>query len=182
MDSVRLIYHQLSHQTQESFYGIKIAKFIDDVDDNDVGKIAELFGANDIKGDEISLSEFKDKYILIDFWASWCVPCRQGATHLLELYRKYHEKGLEIIAVSDDDDIEAWKMAVRKDNIGIWYNILSSADTSEEVGQSSSISKKYGVHVLPTKFLVDRHGIIIGRYTGTEEDPTLDQKLSEVFE
>lgn len=89
---------------------------------------------------------------------------------------------MNIIGVSDDENINAWKTAVKKDKIGIWYNIIGlKKDKNGSIDKSEWISKKFGVQVLPTKILIDKSGMIIGRYTGTEEEPAFDKKLSEIF-
>jgi thiol-disulfide isomerase/thioredoxin len=184
LDSVRLLYIHLSLPVQKSFYGKEIAESISQIDNNTTGKIAKQFSAISITEDSISLHNFKGRYVLLDFWASWCVPCRQSNPHYIELFKKYHNHGFEIIGISDDYHIDAWKAAIEKDKVGIWYNILSGFKMNKtgDVDESQWISKKFGVQVLPTKILVDRSGMIIGRYTGTEEEPALDKKLSEIFE
>lgn len=184
LDSVRQLYNQFNPKIQKSFYGKEVAESVNDVDSNSPGRIAKSFTAKDIIGNSINLSDFKCKYVLLDFWASWCVPCRQGNPHLIELFKKYHHRGLNIIGISDDDNIEAWKTAVKKDKVGIWYNILSELKmniNTGKIGVSQSISKEFGIHVLPTKILIDKNGVIIGRYKGTEDEPGLDKKLSEIF-
>lgn len=184
LDSVINLYNELNPKIQKSFYGLAVAESIHEVENNSAGKMAKPFTAVDLNGQSISLSDFHGRYVLIDFWASWCVPCRQGNPHLIELFKKYHDKGLNIIGASDDYNIEAWKTAVKKDKVGIWYNILSENkmnSNTEKIKVSQSISKKFGIHVLPTKILIDKNGMIVGRYKGTEQEPELDKKLSEIF-
>jgi thiol-disulfide isomerase/thioredoxin len=123
---------------------------------------------------------------LLDFWASWCVPCRKGNPHLLSLYSKYKDKGLEIIGVSDDDNNhEAWQKAVDKDGIGVWKHVLRGLDMKKRLAgeeNESDISQYYGIHSLPTKILIDPNGIIIGRYGGGgESDEAMDKKFAEIF-
>lgn len=184
LDSVRLLYDRITYKIEESYYEKQVAQSIKDVDNNSPGQIAKPFTATDITGTSIVLSDFKCKYVLLDFWASGCVPCRQGNPHLIELFKQYHDIGLNIIGVSDDDNVERRKTAIQKDQAGIWYNILSKNKMNSNNGKlyvSQPISKKFGIHVLPTKILIDKNGVIIGRYEGTEEEPSLDKKLSEIF-
>lgn len=113
------------------------------------------------------------------------MPCRQSTPHLIDLFKKYHNNDLDIIGVAEEYDGTgaAWKAAIKKDGTGIWYNVLSglNLDKDKGVNNSQSIVKKFGVHVFPTKILIDRTGIIIGRYEGTDNEAALDKKLSEIF-
>lgn len=181
-DSVKLFYTKLTPSIQNSNYGKEVKKTIDEIENNSAGKKAKDFKTVDINGQEISLSDFKGKYVLLDFWGSWCVPCRQSMPHLIELFKKYHESGLEIIGVAEEYDNTGipWRAAVKKDGTNIWYNVLSAAqtDTEQKIKDSSSIVKKFGVQVFPTKILIDKTGVIIGRFTGTEDETALDKKLS----
>lgn len=135
-----------------------------------------------INGKKVSLSTFKGKKIvLLDFWASWCVPCRQMMPHLKDLYQKYHSKGLEIISISSSlsDDKKDWEKAIEKEGIQSWINLFSGSSYSDGVDPGI----KYGITGLPTDILIGRQGSIIGRYVGYSEDETsnLDKKLAEVF-
>lgn len=183
MDTIRILFKKLKPVIQKSYYGKEVAKTIDEIDNNSPGKMAKQFTGIDYNGASISLSNFKGRYILLDFWASWCAPCRQSFPHLKELFKKYHKKDFDIIGISDDYDTIAWKKAVEKDEVAIWPNILSGLkkDDTGETNESQWISRKFGVLVLPTTILIDKGGVIIGRYTGTEEEPALHEKLSEIF-
>ncbi len=118
---------------------------------------------------------------MLDFWASWCVPCRKGNPHLKELYAKYKEKGIEFVGIADDDRAEAkWKEAVAKDGTGIWKHVRRGLKYENGVFDTSAdISGNFGIHTLPTKILIDRDGKIIGRYGEQEEE--LNKKLKEIF-
>lgn len=151
------------------------------------GTMAADFSAPDINGTPLQLSSFKGKYVLVDFWASWCLPCRKGNPHLKKLYAQYKDKGFEIIGVSDDDrKPEAWKKAVEQDGIGMWKHVLRGLDMDKLLaGQynEKDISKKYGIYSLPTKILIDPQGKIIGRYEGGEEDDAkMDAALEAAFQ
>ncbi len=185
VDSVRVLFNNLSPLIQNSYYGRKIKETIIEIDDNAVGREAKEFNTTDLNGNSIRLSEFKGKYVILDFWGSWCVPCRQSTPHLIDLFEKYKNNGLNIIGVAEEYDRTgaAWKAAIKKDGTDIWYNVLSRLNVGEEKGMDNSqfIVKKFGVHVFPTKILIDRTGMIIGRYEGTDDEPELDKKLGEIF-
>lgn len=142
------------------------------------GNMAAGFQKKDINNKEISLEEFKGQYVLLDFWASWCKPCRAGNPHLINLYNKYHQKGIEFIGIANDDNnIPAWHKAVKKDQIGIWRHILSGTkDQGDDIGSS------YAIHTLPTKILIDPKGKIIGRFGADgDNDEAMDKMFEEIF-
>ena len=140
-----------------------------------------------LKKIKLVLSAFRGNCVLLDFWASWCVPCRNSSPHLLELYRQYHDKGFDIIGIADDDNKpDEWKKAVAKDNVGVWHHILRGIDRKKiQNGEDNpnDISETFGVHSLPTKILIDKDGKIIGRYDkGTDEElAAMDKKIAEVM-
>lgn len=185
LDTIKFLYNSLTPAVRKSFYGKEVREKINLIDNNSPGRVANDFTTIDINGDSVSLSSFKGRYVLLDFWASWCIPCRESFPHLIELFRNYQTKGFEIIAISSDHDANAWKKAITKDRINIWHNILDlENDMNRGPAGSQLMSKKFGVLSLPTKFLIDRNGIIIGRYGGTggESNSALDKKLKEIFE
>lgn len=151
------------------------------------GTVAPVFSTVDINGNPLKLEDFKGRYVLIDFWASWCVPCRKGSPHLLKLYSEYKSKGLEIVGVSDDDrTIELWKKAVDKDGTGVWRHVLRGLKykegTYERINIENDISNSYNITSLPTKILVDPQGIVVGRYSaGEEDDKKMDHDLEAIF-
>ncbi len=150
------------------------------------GTEAFAFATTDINGQPFNLADYKGKYVLLDFWASWCLPCRKGNPHLLKLYAEYKDKGLEIVGVSDDDNKpEAWRKAVNDDKIGVWKHVLRGMDREKMMAGAfnpKDISKRYGISTLPTKVLVDPQGKIIGRFEGGDrDDAKMDAQLAEVF-
>jgi thiol-disulfide isomerase/thioredoxin len=179
-------YRKLSNAVKNSALGKMIKQELEELRGGSPGATAFQFASTELRGGELKLSDYKGRYVLVDFWASWCVPCRKGNPHLLNLYAKYKDKGLEIIGVSDDDsNPEAWKKAVEKDGIGVWKHVLRGlkrVDGPQVYDRSASISDKYGISSLPTKVLIDPNGVIIGRYGGGgEDDAAMDKKLAEVF-
>lgn len=134
------------------------------------GTVTEL-NLPDKNGNKIALSSIKAKYILIDFWASWCPPCRRESKILAELYKKYNKEGFEIYGVSLDEDKNAWLKAIEMDE-RTWMNVstLQGYDTPETF--------HYAVTSLPAKFIVDANGKIIGKNLHGEE---LREKIESLF-
>lgn len=180
------IYSKMPETIQQSDAGKEFKKEIEGLRMGSPGSTAHVFAKKDINGQDLSLADFKGKYVLVDFWASWCVPCRKGNPHLLGLYSKYKEKGFEIIGVSDDDsNLDAWKKAVAKDGIGVWKHVLRGLDMKKKMAGEENpedLSDYYGIHSLPTKILINPEGVIVGRYGGGgENDEAMDKKLREIF-
>jgi peroxiredoxin len=117
------------------------------------GQTAVDLSLPDLNGKLVSLSELKGKVVLIDFWASWCGPCRHNNPRLVKLYNKYHEKGLEIYSVSLDEDMVDWKKAVHRDRL-IWIQVI------DDKGWQATSASAYGVDMIPSSFLIDKQGVI----------------------
>ena len=146
------------------------------------GTEAYPFETTDIDGKPFRLADLRGKVVLLDFWASWCAPCRASNPHLKDLYAEYKDKGFEIVCIADDDSsLDAWHKAIEKDGIGAFRHVLRGLKWKDgKPDKSTDISDRYGIHFLPTKILVDKDGMIIGRYGGGEEEQ-LDAKLAEIF-
>lgn len=119
-----------------------------------MGSIAPNFSAADPKGKIISLKESLGKVTLIDFWASWCPPCREENPKLVILYNELHREGFNIISVSLDEDPLKWKKAIGKDKM-TWTQISNLKEMKDP------IAIQYGVTQIPTTFLLDANGKIV---------------------
>jgi peroxiredoxin len=121
-----------------------------------VGDSAPDFGLQSPSGDTLRLSDLRGKVVLLDFWASWCPPCRMSNPGLTKLYKEFAEKGFEIFSVSLDSKKEPWERAIEKDNL-IWkYHV------SDLQGWENDVAIMYGVDIIPATFLIDKNGVIIG--------------------
>jgi peroxiredoxin len=139
-----------------------------------VGTAAPEIMEKDVTGGLVKLSNFRGKYVLIDFWASWCGPCRQESPSLVKLYNRFKDKGLVILGVSLDkpDGRADWLKAIKDDHLD-WVQV------SDLKGWASSIAQLYGVRAVPQSFLVDPEGTIIAsRLYGEELHRFIENKLA----
>ncbi len=176
-------YSSMDAGAKENFYGKRLK---DEIEERvkPVFRKAPNFTAVTMTGSDIKLADFSGKFVVLDFWATWCVPCREAAPLLKEKFNKYHGKGFEVIAIaSDDNNKTGWLSAIREDGTGIWHNILDGKlygkDRLPDI--TNSLSKIYNVGVLPTKILIDKNGYIIGKYEGLDAEVLLYEKLQAIF-
>ena len=164
-----------------------IQSMLDKIERSFVGNKAANFEAIDHKGNLLKLSDFKGKYVLLDFWAGWCKPCKKNHPALKNIYNVYNEKGLEFIGVSFDRYEEDWQQAIADENLDIWHQILGDFRDRDE----NAIHNKFNVMPIPAYVLIDDKGYIIGRYLGADRFdknkkdrdgiPELKQKLRQIY-
>lgn len=144
-----------------------------------VGAVAPDFTLPTLEGEELTLSKVKGKYIFVDFWASWCGPCRASFPHLKEVYSKYHKDGFEVVAIATADYGSKWKKAIEKDQT-TWNHVFDGDPGVEGSGKApyGQVAIEYGVPFLPTTFLLDENGRILARQLRGKE---LDAKLEELY-
>ncbi len=152
-------------------YVIKLKDMIQEQKKTSVGNLAPDFTMNDPDGKPIQLSSLRGKVVLVDFWASWCSPCRQENPNVVKLYEQYHSKGFEILGVSLDREKEKWLQAIKDDKLS-WIHV------SDLQFWQNAAARMYGVYNIPQSFLLDKEGKIIGK--GMKVDQ-LDKKLAELF-
>lgn len=186
LDKMKEVYNKLDETAKQTTSAKEIAAEIAVLERVMPGNPAPEIAKNDlVTGKPFALSSLKGKVVLLDFWASWCVPCRKSNPHVKALYEKYRKKGFDVVYVADNDDNPANALkAINEDGIKNYHHVLRGLITKrgpngEHMGfdKSQDVSKNYAVHFLPTKFLIDREGNLIGKV----DDKTLDEKLKEIF-
>lgn len=149
-------FNKLTAELKNTKKGKLIQQALDKMNVVEVGMPAPEFSAPNPEGKTISLKESLGKLTLIDFWASWCKPCRQENPNVVAVYKQFHEKGFNIISVSLDKDAEDWKRAIAQD--GLQWTHVSNLKSWQE-----PIAALYNVKSIPSTFLVDEKGVVIAK-------------------
>jgi peroxiredoxin len=163
--------NQFTETVRASKYAIQISEKITALENSKVGKEAPLFTMKDVNEQPISLKSYRGKVVLVDFWASWCNPCRQENPNVVRAYNEYHAKGFDILGVSFDTDKEKWLQAIKDDGL-VWKHV------SDLKGWANAAGKLYAVTSIPHSVLLDENGVIIAKNLRGDE---LQKKLKEIF-
>lgn len=136
-----------------------------------IGATAPNFSGPNPEGETIELKNLLGKATLVDFWAAWCRPCRAENPNIVSVYKKYHDKGLNVVGVSLDKTADAWKKAIADDGLD-WNHISNIAYFDDE------IARLYNVDAIPAAFLLDENGVIVAKNL---RGPALEQKVAELL-
>jgi len=165
------MFSKLSERLRNSDLGKRYGMKIQGTQTVEVGSVAPDFTGKTPKGEQVSLKSYRGKYVLVDFWASWCVPCRHENPNVVKAYAKYKSDKFDILGVSLDQDKAAWENAIAKDGLA-WNQI------SDLMGWQSTLAMTYAVHSIPANFLIDPQGKIVARDLRGDD---LEKKLNEVL-
>ena len=163
LKKIKTYYDGLDKSVKDTKHGKKIKKNLDSllnpvatVAPIEIGTAAPDFSAPNPEGKMVSLKESKGKITIIDFWASWCKPCRQENPNMVALYKEFHAKGLNIVSVSLDEKAEEWKKAIASDKL-TWTNISNLKDFQDP------IAVQYSVKLIPSTFVIDAAGTVVAK-------------------
>jgi len=170
LEILKELYGKFSDSVKSCYYGKLLADQISRLEAIAVGAIAPNFTVMTPAGDTISLYSIAGKVKMVDFWASWCMPCRKENPNLVKLYEEFHPKGFEIFSVSLDTDKSAWEKAIADDGL-LWKQ-------GSELLQVPQVALFYGIKAIPHTILLDENNRIIAKDIRGKE---LKKKLAELL-
>ncbi|WP_132053721.1 TlpA disulfide reductase family protein [Pseudocnuella soli] len=166
-----VLFDALHEKIQSSSQGVALAERLNLLGRVQIGEPAISFVQQDVDGKDVSLDAYKGKWVLVEFWASWCTPCRAENPNLLNAYQQYKDKGFVILGVSLDHVRDAWIKAIQKDGMP-W------AQVSDLKGWKNVVAEMYGIKAIPANFLVNPEGKIVALDL---RGPVLQEKLAALL-
>ena len=170
-EQMEKLFNKLNPEIQNSPIGNYVAQQIMEGKKNPMGKVIPDFEQADVNGNMVSIKSLRGKYVLIDFWASWCGPCRGENPNVLAAYKKYKNKNFTVLGISLDKAKEAWLKAIKDDGL-VWQQLSDLKFWENEV------AKQFGIQSIPQNFLIDPNGIVIGKNLRGE---ALEEKLASIL-
>lgn len=149
-------FNKFPEELRTTALGRKISEKIEVARKSQVGAVLEDFTQNDVNDKPVRLSDFRGKYVFVDFWASWCAPCRAENPHVLAAYEKLKDENFVIIGISLDDSKKSWLNAVEKDGMP-WIQV------SDLKGWKNEVALRFGISAIPQNVLIDPKGVVVGK-------------------
>jgi peroxiredoxin len=171
MADIMEVVSYLDKSLETNSHVVAANKRIESVRGTMVGYTATNFTQATPDGKKVSLTDFRGKYVLIDFWASWCKPCRMENPNVVAAYNRYKDKGFTVLGISMDSNRDPWLAAIQQDNL-TWTHI------SDLKGWGNEVGKMYNVTGIPQNFLIDKEGKIIAKDLRGAQ---LEEKLAEII-
>jgi peroxiredoxin len=168
---IQTLFNGLDKSIQDTKVGKSILKNLKEFKIVKPGRRAPEFSAPNVDGKSVSLKESLGKVTIVDFWASWCGPCRKENPNMVKLYAEFHDKGLNIIGVSLDDDATKWKEAIAADNL-TWTQVSNLKKWKDP------IAAEYGVDAIPSTFVLNQFGVVVAKNISGE---ALKAKIAELL-
>jgi thiol-disulfide isomerase/thioredoxin len=165
------LYKQMSNEVKETNLSKYVNQQLELAKINPVGSQIDDFSETDTAGKKVNITSFRGKYVLIDFWASWCRPCRMENPNVVAAFKKYNDKNFTVLGVSLDQSKPAWFNAIKMDGLN-WTQV------SDLHGWNSALAAKFKIYSIPQNILIDPQGIIIAKNLRGD---ALNQKLDELF-
>ena len=171
LDESKQMYNAFSPEVKASVIGVETNNRIATLSRVNPGNQAPGFAQADENGTPVTLASYKGKYVLLEFWASWCSPCRAESPNVLQAYKKYKDKGFDVLSVSLDHEKDKWTQAIKKDGL-LWKQV------SDLNGWKNAVAVLYGINAVPANFLIDPSGRIVAQGLRGED---LNTKLETIF-
>lgn len=170
---IKELFNNLSDRVKNTHYGKVLKEYFGTQASDENFEIAPNFVLFDMNNNEVKLSDFKGRYLVISFWGSWCTPCRESHPKFVKIISEYRKKGLQVLGIAADKDRDAWLKAIKEDKLD-WQQVNALEQTHID------ILTLYSIRAFPSRVVIDPEGRIISRFVG--DDPKFYEFLQNVYQ